>query len=207
MIFQLIMEFNRKMKMINVIIEIMRRKRGNIKALMMVTIAIIGLTLSCGDGNDKGNESDNGNGGMSIPYISDEFINVGNFGGIREFSPKGLAAIGSTLYMVGDRNDALYTLDTTTGAVTRVGSATDFGVSQRFPEGLVAIGSILYMVGGDSKDALYTLDTTTGVATRVGSANQFGVGERLPGGLAAIGSTLYMVGDRTDTLYKSVVMP
>ncbi len=44
-------------------IEIRRPKGGIIKALMMVAIVIIGLTISCGDDNDDGND------GMSMPYI------------------------------------------------------------------------------------------------------------------------------------------
>ncbi len=68
--------------------------------------------------------------------------------------------------MVGRQNAALYTVDTTTGVATRVGSATQFGVSERFPTGLAAIGNTLYMVG-DGNNVLYTVDTTTGMATRV----------------------------------------
>ncbi len=77
--------------------------------------------------------------------------------GVGEGSPTGLAAIGDTLYMVGASNDALYTLDTTTGRATQVGSvAAGFGVSENVPRGLAAIGNTLYMVGS-THDALYAL--------------------------------------------------
>ena len=85
--------------------------------------------------------------------------------------------------MVGAANDALFTLNTSTGVATRVGSATQFGVNEFAPSGLAAIGNTLYMVG-TTNNALFTLNTTTGVATRVGSATRFGVNERLPSDLA-----------------------
>ena len=122
--------------------------------------------------------------------------------GVGEGFPTGLAAIGNTLYMVGQDRAVLYTVDTATGAATRVGSATNFGVvSEGLPTGLAAIGDTLYMLG-DENDVLYTVDTATGAATRVGSATNFGVmSEDDPAGLAAIGNTLYMVGQGTAVLY------
>ena len=100
--------------------------------------------------------------------------------------------------MVGQRTAALYTLNTTTGVATRVGSAVQFGVNESFPSGLASHGGVLYMVGAIT-DALYTLNTTTGVATRVGSAT-FG-DEGTPTGLASHKGVLYMVGRVTDALY------
>ena len=87
--------------------------------------------------------------------------------------------------MVGRGNDALYTVNTTTGVATRVGRSTRFGVSESRPQGLASHNGVLYMIG-NSNDALYTLNTTTGVATRVGSATNFGVGERTPTGLTSL---------------------
>ncbi len=116
--------------------------------------------------------------------------------GVSETSPYGLAAIGDTLYMVGDTNDVLYTLDTTTGGAAQVGSTdAGFGVSETNPRGLAAIGNTLYMVTAGSGGALYTLSTTTGRAARVSDASviQFGVGAGFPNDLAAIDDTLYMV--------------
>ena len=106
-----------------------------------------------------------------------------------------------SLYMLGRTNQALYRLDIISGIATRIGSATEFGVSERFSTGLAAIGNQLYMIGSRN-DALYELDRTTGLATRVGSANDFGVGETIPEGLTAIGNQLYMLGGRNDALYE-----
>ena len=104
-----------------------------------------------------------------------------------------------TLYMVTSGADYLSTVDTITGAATRIGSATKFGVNEGDPRDLAAIGNTLYMVGS-SNECLYTLNTTTGGATRVGSANRFGINEDNPSGIAAIGNTLYMVGFTTEYL-------
>ena len=49
--------------------------------------------------------------------------------------PGALASHGGVLYMVGDRNNALYTVNATTGVATRVGSATAFGNSETTPGG------------------------------------------------------------------------
>ena len=117
--------------------------------------------------------------------------------------------------MVGAITDALYTLDTTTGAATQVGSADQFGtgVEDRFfaSSGLTAIGDTLYMAasrsggfGIASVHALYTVDTTSGEATEVALASSFGIADPgRPGGLAAIGDTLYMVWTtlNNDVLY------
>lgn len=126
--------------------------------------------------------------------------------GVGELYPYGLAAIGTTLYMVGGdfrsttTPPTLYTVDTTTGIATRVGSADDFSVGEQFPYGLAAIGPTLYMVGA-ATEALYTVDTTTGIATQVGAADNFGIDVNTPRGLVAIGTTLYMVAYNSSALY------
>ena len=133
--------------------------------------------------------------------------------GVGETGPTGLAALGTTLYMVGWGNDALYTLNITSGDGTpdgtaiQVGSSTTFGVGEGSPTGLAAIGDILYMVGA-ATDRLYTLNIDPNDAIADGSADQvgslaagFGVGENSPFGLATIGDTLYMVGLGADVLY------
>ena len=66
---------------------------------------------------------------------------VNAFGVVSERNPTGLAAIDGTLYMVGDRNNALYTLDTTTGVATQVDR-----VSEVNPRGLAFVNGTLYMV-------------------------------------------------------------
>ena len=134
---------------------------------------------------------------------------TGGFG-VGENLPSGLAAIGNTLYMVGRRNIALYTLnidrdDTIAdGSADQVGGlAAGFGVAETNPSGLAAIGNTLYMVG-EGRARLYSLSTTDGSAIQVGSlalADRFGIAESIPSGLAAIENTLYMVGWNTDALY------
>ena len=103
-------------------------------------------------------------------------IQVGNLAAgfrVGEITPNGLAALGTTLYMVGVQNERLYTLNITSGDGTPdgtaipVGSATAFGVGETTPTGLAALGTTLYMVGARHA-RLYTLDTTDGSATQVG---------------------------------------
>ena len=86
--------------------------------------------------------------------------------------------------MVGSNNDALYTLDTTTGEGFRVGGSNDSGVGEGSPSGLASHNGKLYMVGRQT-NALYTLNTSTGVATRIGSAVNFGVNASSPRDLAS----------------------
>ena len=128
--------------------------------------------------------------------------------GVSESSPQGLASITdgatTTLYMVGQGNQVLYTLNTSTGEAEQVGTAMSFGVAERSPRGLASIGTTLYMVGDVGK-SMYTVDTTTGEAEQVGLASYFGTGNEniRPQGLASITdsssgtpiSTLYMVDD------------
>ncbi len=137
-------------------------------------------------------------------------IQVGNTPagfGLGEISPTGLAAINSTLYMVGQTANALYTLNidpddgtADDGRAMQVGSATNFGVGEDQVNSLGAIGTTLYMAG-ERNEVLYTLNTTNGMATQVGLANQFGANEGSPTGLTAIGDTLYMVGSTRDALH------
>ena len=108
--------------------------------------------------------------------------------------------------MVGWGNDALYTLNPTTGRATRVGTATRFGVNELWPTGLASHNGTLYMVG-QSNDALYTINPTTGRATRVGTASGFGVNEGAPSGVASHNGKLYMLGGITDALYHMELTP
>ena len=104
----------------------------------------------------------------------------------------------AVLYMTGSANDWLYTVNTTTGVATRVGTATQFGVSVTGPAGLAYHGGVLYMQGGSK---LYAVNTTTGVATRVGTSSFFGVSENAARGLGSHGGMLYMTGSANDWLY------
>ena len=90
------------------------------------------------------------------------------------FAPDG------TLYVVGDASPNLYTVNTSTGAATRVGS---LGLANSLI-GMTFVGNTLFVTSRIT-DALYTVNTSTGAATRVGSATQFGVNEASPRALAA----------------------
>ena len=133
-----------------------------------------------------------------------EAIQIASSGGfgVEENSPDGLAVIGSTLYMVGSTNDALYTVNIDTGAATRVAPLVEqFGANESRPTGLAAFNGALYMTG-DTNNFLYTVNITEGTALRVGGATNFGaVNETSPSGITAVGNTLYMVGIENDTLY------
>ena len=86
---------------------------------------------------------------------------------------QGLQIMGMTfgpdgrLYTVGDANPAsptfnsLYTVDVTTGAVTRIGST---GAPSFFHDFAIDPGGTMY---GSSADALYTIDLKSGTATKV----------------------------------------
>ncbi len=87
-----------------------------------------------------------------------------------------------------------------TGTAMQVGTATWFGVTNRWVFGLTSHNGKLYMTGY-RPHALFTLNPTTGVASRVGTATNFGVDERNPTGVASHGGKLYMLGARTDALY------
>ena len=152
---------------------------------------------------------------LPMPEIGTEQVGVATQFGLTDVTvsaPRGLAFVGSTLYMVDDNTDALYTVDTTTGVASRVGSATKFGivdangqaVADVSPRGLAWDGTNLYMM---TNDMLYTLSTTTGIATLVGRLIVGGTqaGPSDPFGLAYAygGEFLYMV-NRGDSpaLYR-----
>ncbi len=122
------------------------------------------------------------------------------FGG-SESQPRGLAAIGNTLYMTGSTEDWLYTLNINNGTAERVDTSALFGVLEQNPYDLATVDNTLYMVGLRRGGRLYTLNPTTGAASQVGTVNMFGVGEISPTGLSAIGNTLYMTGSSKANLY------
>ena len=111
-----------------------------------------------------------------------------------------------SLYMVGAITDALYTLNRTTGAATRVGTDTRFGVGESEPSGLAWDGTNLYMVGSEGSRLYVAITGPTQLVNRfgsVGTATQFDVNELSPTGLAWDGTNLYMVGTSTCLLYTS----
>ena len=70
----------------------------------------------------------------------------------------GLASHNSTVYLLADTQEALFTLTIATGVATQVGTATRFGVGERDPRGLTSHGGKLLMVG-NTLDALLELGT------------------------------------------------
>lgn len=90
-------------------------------------------------------------------------------------SVRGMAYLGSTLYVINDSSgtgiglDDLYTMNVSTGAVTYVGSTGYYGV-----QGLASANGVLYgwEIGSGSGIGvgLITINTTTGVGTDVNPA-------------------------------------
>ena len=86
-----------------------------------------------------------------------------------DVAPSGLVSHGSGLYMVGG-GGWLYTLDTVTGAATRVGSSAGFGVSEGNPGGIAS---------GYDKPTVFTIDSATGEIDYTGGLAAAGRGYTL----------------------------
>ena len=74
--------------------------------------------------------------------------------GVNEISPAGLTALAGVtpgapaeLFMIGQTNAALYTVNARTGIASRVGNVDQFGVSESMPTGLTVINEELFMTG------------------------------------------------------------
>ena len=124
---------------------------------------------------------------------------IGAVGGVGVNSTAGLVnSNGSSapnpsnpLYMVGDAGSgSLYTLNTTTGAATRIGGSvvSNFNLSTREtdPVGIAYGGSTLYMIGQNPSGPstyppFYTIDTSTGVATKQGAGDSTTLNWQLSG--------------------------
>ena len=114
--------------------------------------------------------------------------------GVSEGSPNALAYHSGALYMVGNDTNSLYTLNLTTGAATKVGTAANLGtgIGGLAPIGLASLGGTLYMTNrGSGSHRLWTLDTTAGTATVVGSYGQNNMRS-----LTSDGADLYGVQDQ-----------
>ena len=108
------------------------------------------------------------------------------------------------MYMTGSTADALYTLDSTTGSASRIGTAAQFGVSETTPGGLAWHNGRLYMTGSGT-NSLYTLDTDTGQATLVATGNQItgsSATARQLSGVASHNGELYVTTTTTGCLYR-----
>lgn len=123
------------------------------------------------------------------------FTDIGSLGTSFNFGGLGYANATQTLYMIGGRsNDALYTVNTTTGAATLVGI---HGVNDLF--GLEFDNSTNRLFASDAAGRLYELNTATGAATLIGSTNA-----GLVGGLAYDAATGQLIGivDGAGDLYN-----
>ena len=104
----------------------------------------------------------------------------------------------NTLYMVGASNDALYSVNKTTGAVTRIGSAANFDAGIESVGGIAWHNGDLYIVGNGSRassvsEALYTVDSGTGVATYLADYSDLGLSLGEWGGIASHDGALYVL--------------
>ena len=103
--------------------------------------------------------------------------------------------------MIGDRTNALYSINTVTGVATRVGVSNNFGIAEASPGGLASYRGSLYMVG--RTQGLSVLNTTSGAATDIDAAlSGLGDGSALAHGLARHGEVVYAIADRTNALYS-----
>ena len=103
---------------------------------------------------------------------------------------------------VGSGSDALFSIDSSTGSATRIGTAHNFGQDSSVgPSALAWHNGKLYMTGTDSAK-LYTVNPVDGTALAVGTAANFGVSETEPAGLAVHQGELYMIGNSNDRLYR-----
>ena len=112
---------------------------------------------------------------------------------------KGITVMNGVMYALDQTTPALYTVDRSSGAATRVGAATNFGVSETQPAGLTSRDGELHMLGGDN-GTLLRLNAITGEALAVGTSG-LGSSETAPTGLAALAGSFYMVGDDSDLLH------
>ena len=101
--------------------------------------------------------------------------------------------VGGSLYVAGDNQDQLYTIDITTGAVTGIG--TGFGVSIGNPSGMTSHNGILNLIDLNQL-RLYTVDVSLGTATLVGL---LGLGN--PAAIASFNGVLYAIDLTTNMLY------
>ena len=112
--------------------------------------------------------------------------------GVGEGSPTGLAWHDGRLYMVGQSNAALYTLNPAKGMAYTVSGPIQpgFGVGANCPVDITSHEGDLYMVDS-SKPCLYLLDTGTGSATV--APDDLPIGNAKPMGIASHNGKLYVV--------------
>ena len=132
----------------------------------------------------------------------------GGSGDNQENTPTSITSHNGKLYMVGNRRNALYVLDTeaTANPAKIVGeSFGGSGINQEFtPISITSHNGKLYMIG-DGSNALYVLDTeaTENLAKIVGvSFGSSGSNRELtPTSITSHNGKLYMIGKSSDSLY------
>ncbi len=116
---------------------------------------------------------------VSIDRTTYGVTTIGALGITGDFGDLTWASTTNTLYAVGGRgNNALYTINTTTGVAALVGN---HGISDMF--GLAFDSSTGTLYGQSTNQGVYTLNMITGAATQIGSNGVY------PGGLAYNSST------------------
>ena len=113
--------------------------------------------------------------------------------GVNETTPRGLAYNGTNLYMVGASTNKLYTINTSTGVASEVGSIPENS------SGIAFYNNVMYLSSrgntntfNTNDDSLYTITITTAAASLVADFN--GASETSPAGLAGHNNVLYMLG-------------
>lgn len=102
---------------------------------------------------------------------------------------RGLVSHNGVMYLANNNDASLYTVNTTTGAATRVGdfrTTTISGIGN-----MASHNGALYLIGSGTDRNLYTVNTTTGAATRVGS---FGIDGITNVYIASHNGVLYAIG-------------
>jgi len=102
--------------------------------------------------------------------------------------------VTKTVYLSSTGNDALFTLDVDTGAVTLVGP---YGNSSIVMHGMEWDSSTNTLYGL-SDDDFYEIDTTTGTATLIGSTGLSGFGNI---GYDSTNDVMYLISGGNDSLY------
>ena len=106
-------------------------------------------------------------------------------------------------FLVGRTLAHLIGLDLSTGHGIRIGTSSEFGVSEDGPDSLVTTeNGKLFMAGENG--FLYDLSKTAGSGTQVGSEfdGGFGVSEGSPTGMTSIGNDVFMAGNTGNVTFE-----
>ena len=121
------------------------------------------------------------------------------YGGSETGTPDlwGIASLNGILYGLDGVQDALYTISS--GILTRVGTATAFGISAENTRGFTAYRNML--IATDSGlDRIFSIHATTGVGTIIGPANS--MPDASPEALVEFDGKLLLAGSANDALFR-----